>query len=325
MSIRKEPFGTAEKITITNGDLEVSVLTYGATVQAVRYKGIEVALGHPTLEDYQTKSGYLGATVGRYANRINGGRFVLNGTLYDVGCNEKGRGHLHGGKVGLSHKMWAIADLQENRLRLCHTLADGEEGYPGRLEVSVTFGVEHNTLSITYEACSDRDTVFNPTNHSYFNLNGVGNGSVENHLLAIEADAFVPVNDVLIPLGQLRPVAGTPFDFNTPKAIGAEIDQKEEQLLIGGGYDHTFAVRGTGFRKAAEAVSPATGIKMECWTDLPGVQLYSGNFLEPVYEKRHGFCLETQFYPDSPNQPQFPSATLKAGEPFRSVTSFCFK
>ena len=331
MSIKCEPFGVAEKYTLSQGDLEVSVLTYGATLQAICYTGVDVALGYNTLEEYQNYGAYLGATVGRYANRIANGKFTLNGVLYDVGCNEEGRGHLHGGKVGLDKKIWKVKEAGEAFLRLSHTLADGEEGYPGNLEITVTFLVAENALRITYDAVSDQDTVFNPTNHSYFNLNGGDGARIENHQLTLYADAFTPINAKMLPTGEVRAVQGTPFDFTVTKEIGKEIETQEEQLLLGGGYDHNFVLRGEGFRKAATAYSPVTGIEMECWTDLPGVQLYAGNFLDQpggkwgAIGKRQGFCLETQFFPDSPNHPEFPSAVLKAGEKFTSSTEYRFR
>lgn len=318
-----------KKITLSQGDLKVAVLTYGATLQSICYRGVDVALGYDTVEEYQKYDAYLGATVGRYANRIAEGKFTLNGAEYDVGCNEAGRGHLHGGKVGLDKKVWAIKEQQENRLVLTTSLTDGEEGYPGNMEIAVTFTVEEDTLRIVYDATADQDTVFNPTNHCYFNLNG--GGSIENHWLTVCADAFLPINEKMLPTGEIRPVAGTPFDFTTPKEIGKEIDAEEEQVRLGGGYDHTFILRGEGCRPAAKAESPKSGIIMECYTDLPGMQLYTGNFLnQPTGKwgaigKRQGFCFETQFFPDSPNHPEFPSCTLKAGEPFHSVTVYRFE
>ncbi len=324
MSVEKDLFGIAEKYILKNGDLEVSVLTYGATIQSIRYKDTEVALGYPDLEDYQTREGYLGATVGRYANRIADGKFTLNGQSYDVGCNEVGRGHLHGGEVGLSHKLWEVAGQGDDWLQLSHRLEDGEEGYPGNMMIFVTFLVADNALRIIYMATSDRDTVFNPTNHSYFNLNGVEGPSVENHLLTVEADAYLPVTAKMIPVGAPEPVAGTPFDFNCPTAVGARIDADHPQVQLTEGYDHNFVLRGEGFRRAATVTSPLTGITMECWTDLPGVQLYTGNFLDAQFGKHQGLCLETQFFPDSPNRPEYPSATLKAGEKFISTTAYRF-
>ncbi len=315
------------KITLSQGKLTVTVLTYGATLQSIRYYSTDVALGYDTVEEYQQYGAYLGATVGRYANRIADGRFSLNGVEYDVGCNEKGRGHLHGGRIGLDKKVWTVREESETAVTLETTLADGEEGYPGNMKVAVTFEVNDDTLRIIYEAVSDADTVFNPTNHCYFNLNGFG--SVEDHRLAIFADSYLPVNEKMIPTGEIRSVKGTPFDFTNYKRIGEEIDADDEQIRLGGGYDHTFVLReGSGMKAKVEG--DASGYIMACYTDMPGLQLYTGNFLDqptgkkgPI-GKREGFCLETQFFPDSPNRPEFPSCVLKAGEPFRSVTAFEF-
>ncbi len=332
MSMEKEPFGAAEKYTIWGaGDLSVSILTYGATIQAIRYRGIDVALGYNTLEDYQQMPGYLGATIGRYANRIAGGKFRLHGQLYDVGCNEEGRGHLHGGRKGLDKKIWRAEVLNGTTLRCSTLLEDKEEGYPGEMKVQVTFSVEENTLHIFYEGTTDQDTVFNPTNHCYFNLNGQGGAPITNHLMQINAAAFTPVDAMLIPTGQLLPIKGTPFDFQNPKPIGLEIDAADPQLKLGFGYDHNYVLSGgTELKMAATAFSSASNIEMSCYTTLPGLQFYTGNCLNnekgksgPM-GKRQGFCLETQFFPDSPNHPSFPSCVLKAGETYSSVTEYRF-
>ena len=328
--IEKKPFGKAELYTIKDGALEVGILTFGATLQSIRFEGLDVALGYHTLEEYQTNDGYIGATVGRYANRIAGGKFSLNGVEYDVGCNEEGRGHLHGGKIGLSHKFWKAEEIGENAVRMTNLLADGEEGYPGNLEVAVTFSLENNILRLTYEAKSDADTVYNPTNHCYFNLNGETGAPVTELLMQVNASKMTPVDALLIPTGEIVPVAGTPFDFTAEKPIGRDIAAEDAQLALGLGYDHNFCVDGQGLRDAVVLRSAATGIKMICRTDLPGVQIYTGNCTGdragksgPI-GKHSGVCLETQFYPDSPNQKNFPSCTLKAGENFRSVTEYCF-
>lgn len=331
MSIEKTTFGAAEKYTIRGKDqLEVSLLTYGATIQSICYKGVDVALGYNDLEGYKTMGGYLGATIGRYGNRIAGGKFTLNGKEYDVGCNETGRGHLHGGKIGLDKKIWAAEVLGENALKMTTTLADGEEGYPGNMEIAVTFTVEGNDLRIAYEATTDQDTVFNPTNHCYFNLNGQNGAPTTNHLLRINAPAYTPVDELLIPTGEVRPVAGTAFDFTVAKPIGQDMKSEDPQVVVCSGFDHNFVLAGEGFRLAAEAVSPDTGIRMECYTDQPAVQFYSGCCLNNPLGKSgpmglfQGFCLETQTYPDAPNHPEFPTSELKKGETFRSVTEYRF-
>ena len=331
MSIQKSAFGAAEKYTIKgNAELEVSILTYGATLQSIVYKGTDVCLGYNDLEGYKTMDGYLGATVGRYANRIAGGKFTLNGKEYDVGCNESGRGHLHGGVIGLDKKIWAVEELGDDTLRMTTTLADGEEGYPGNMEIAVTFTVDGNDLRIAYDATTDADTVYNPTNHCYFNLNGQDGEPTTNHTLQINASAYTPVDALLIPTGEIRAVKGTPFDFTAPKPIGRDIADPDDQVQLAGGFDHNFALDGEGLRQAAVAVSPVTGIRMECWTDMPAVQFYSGCCLNNPVGKSgsmgrfQGFCLETQTYPDAPNHPAFPTATVKAGEKFASVTEYRF-
>lgn len=341
MGIQEQTFGhmpdgrAVQRITlIGEGGLAASLLTYGATLQALTFGGRDVVLGYDTLDEYRTHESYQGATVGRYANRIAGGRFVLGGVAYDVGCNEGGRGHLHGGREGFDKKLWdaeTLEDRGEPSVRFSYTAADGEEGYPGQLEVAVTFTVTRdNALRIRYEASSERDTVLNLTNHAYFNLNGYDGGDVLDTSLRIEADAYTPVDERLIPTGERRPVADTPFDFRQAKPIGRDSGAADDQLALGGGYDHNF-VLGDGFKRAVTATAPRSGIRLECWTDQPGVQLYTANGLDVPAGKggialyRHqGFCLETQHFPDSPNHPDFPSTMLRAGELFESVTEYRF-
>lgn len=293
-----ELFGTAEKYTIAQGELVAEILTYGATVRSLRFKGQEMVLGYPDPDGYRTGKDYRGSTVGRYANRIANGSFTLGGKEYQLTCNE-GENQLHGGFCGLDKKIWKLKEVSDFEITLRNELLDGEEGYPGNLWIEVTFKIENNGLSIIYRAQSDKDTLFNPTNHSYFNL---GEPKAENHLLRILADEYTPINEKKIPLGHLAPVEGTPYDFRSLRPIGL-------------GKDHNFALRGEGFRMAAVAESPLSGVRMECYTDRPGVQLYIGN---------GGFCLETQTYPDAPNQPQFPSAELKADALFFSRTEYRF-
>lgn len=319
------------------GGLRLAVLTYGATIQSLIYKKKDVVLGYDRLEDYRTgNTSYQGATVGRYANRIAGGRFHLNGASYDVGRNEGGTGHLHGGFRGFDKRIWSAAILDdggEPAVRLTYRSADCEEGYPGDLEMTVTFAVTaDNALHIRYEGVSSKDTVLNPTNHAYFNLNGYDGGDVLDTVLTLYADCITPVDGRLIPTGGLMPVEGTPFDFRQGKPLGRDIGAPDPQLRLGNGYDHNF-VLGLDRRQrlAASAYAPRSGIRMECSTDLPGVQLYTANGLKeaagkggiPLY-RHQGFCLETQFFPDSPNQPAFPSVLLKAGEQFVSETIYRF-
>lgn len=315
-------------------ELEVSVLDYGATLRAIRFGGQDICLGFDDMAGYRACTSYQGATIGRYANRIAAGKFTLNGIVYDVGCNEEGRGHLHGGSAGLHQKVWRAEIETETppRVRFTTELADGDAGYPGAMEIAVTFSLSGAALRMEYAARSDRDTIFNPTNHTYFNLNGAGGETVLSTVLQIHADAITPVDERLIPTGELLPVAGTAFDFNAPKPIGRDINDTHPQMLLGGGYDHNFVLGlSRGMRHAAHAVSSITGIALDCYTDMPGIQLYTANFLaqpggkggRPLV-KHGGFCLETQFFPDAPNHPQFPSATLRAGETFASVTEYRF-
>ena len=342
MSITRAPFGAlpdgrpVERITLEgrNG-LSASILTYGATLQSLCFDGRDVVLGYDSLEDYRRCGGYQGATIGRYGNRIAGGRFALGGTTYDVGCNESGRGHLHGGETGFDKYIWdaeILSDDGEPSVRFSLVSADGDMGYPGRLTVSVTFTVrDENALELAYRAVSDKDTVLNLPNHAYFNLNGYDGGDILDNVLTIDADAITPVDGKLIPTGEFLAVEGTPFDFREGKPIGQDIEDPLPQLRLGGGYDHNYVLNGSGFRRVLSAFAPKTGIRMDCLTDQPGVQFYTANGLKTNVGKggaglyRHqGFCLETQHFPDSPNRPQFPSTLLKAGDLFESVTQYVF-
>ena len=321
---------------LESGALRAAVLTYGATLQALEYAGRDCVLGYDTLEGYLSGGSYQGAAVGRYANRIADGRFTLNGTTYDVGRNENGVGHLHGGQAGFDKRVWqaeVLDDGDQPAVRLSRVSPDGEEGYPGNLAVSLTYRiVGGDTLQLSYTAQSDRDTVVNLTNHAYFNLNGQDGGDVLGTQLQIFADAFTPVDARLIPTGELRPVQGTPFDFRQPKAIGRDIAAQDEQLRLGQGYDHNFVLgMDRSRRHAVCAYSPESGIRLDCFTDMPGIQVYTANVLDEPggkgrrpLQKRHAFCLETQFFPDSPNQPSFPSPVLRAGETYASVTEYRF-
>ncbi len=325
------PFrGGANEYVVGNGELEVSLLDYGATIHAIRFAGRDLCLGFDDLDGYKTCTSYQGATVGRYANRIAAGKFTLDGVQYDVGRNEAGRGHLHGGKAGLNTKIWRAEPLEElPGVRFSTTLADGEEGYPGNMDISVAFSLEGGSLKISYDAVSDKDTVFNPTNHTYFRLGGENILSTE---LRIFAEYITPVDELLIPTGELLPVAGTPFDFTSAKPIGRDIDDPHPQIATCHGYDHNFVLGMTRSpRHAVSAYCPESGISLDCFTDMPGIQLYtSGGLSEKSgkggvpLSKYAGFCLETQYFPDSPNRPEFPSATLRAGERFASETLYRF-
>jgi aldose 1-epimerase len=343
----KQPFGktaageTADLYTLANSSgMEVSITTYGGAVTSLKTPDrtgriADVVLGFNAVEDYLKVSFYPGALVGRYANRIANGRFVLNGVEYKLARNN-GANSLHGGIRGFDKAVWAAREPPGgDALELTYVSRDGEEGYPGELRVKVVYTLNHDSeLRIDYSAETDNDTVLNLTNHSYFNLTGEGSGDILDHVAILNADRFTPVDAGLIPTGELRHVEGTPFDFRRPTAIGARIGQAEEQLERGCGYDHNFVVNGAmgTLRDAARAVDPKSGRVLEVLTTEPGVQLYAANFLDgtavgksgKAYQRRSAFCLETQRFPDSPNQPDFPSSVLRAGQKFTSTTVYRF-
>ncbi|EMR01130.1 aldose epimerase family protein [Cesiribacter andamanensis] len=341
--------GTAVSLyTLTNASgMEVRITNYGGTVVALlapdRQGRLEdVVLGFDSLQGYRSplylqEGPYFGALIGRYGNRIALGRFALDGQPYQLATNNEPN-HLHGGTRGFDKVVWQAEPLQEPDavgVQLRHISPDGEEGYPGTLTVEVTYRLTNdNALSIHYSATTDQKTVLNLTNHTYFNLSGSARRDILAHELMLEADRFLPVSESLIPLGELRPVAGTSFDFTQPTPIGQRIDQSNEQLAVGRGYDHCWVLRGTAgeMRRAATLHDPASGRFMEVFTTEPAIQFYSGNFLkgnltgkgEVAYGQRWGLCLETQHYPDSPNQPAFPSTELKPGEVYETQTTYRF-
>lgn len=340
----RAPFGTTrsgepvELLTLDNGTISCEILTFGATLCTLTVpdregRPVDVVLGYDHLSDYETRDGYLGAVVGRYANRIAKGQFSLNGKTYSLAVNN-GPNHLHGGIVGYSYRVWTVEELTPQKAVLTLESSDGEEGYPGALSLRVTYALEDRTLSLHYEALAHGDTVCNLTNHSYFNLAGQGSGPVLDQTLSLSASRYTPANETSIPYGTLEPVEGTPMDFHTPTPIGARIEDDFEQLKLGHGYDHNYVVDGPvgTLRPAARAFSSKTGIGMEAETTLPGMQLYTANFLPEgcpgkggaSYGPRHAFCLETQFFPDSPNQPAFPSTVLRAGDRYDHTTRFVF-
>ena len=349
--ILKHSFGkTAEGepveiYTLTNQrGMQVKITNYGGIVVSLtapdrNRKFADVVLGYNDLDSYlKPPFPYFGAIIGRYGNRIAKGRFTLNGVEYKLATNN-GENHLHGGIKGFDKVVWTVNQVRTTpagpALFLSYLSKDGEEGYPGNLRVTVVYTLTHkNELKIDYTASSDKDTVTNLTHHSYFNLAGEGKGNILDHRLVLKADRFVPTDADAIPTGELRSVAGTPFDFRTATAIGARINQDEEQLKLGKGYDHTFVINGRNgvLRQAAIAYEPTSGRVLEVWTTEPGVQLYTGNYLDGTltgksgqpYPYRSGFCLETQHYPDSPNQPNFPTTTLKKGAIYRSTTIYRF-
>ena len=318
---------------IRTPELTARVLDYGATVQALLVKDkagkqVDVVLGHDTIEGYETHDGYLGACVGRVANRIGGAEFTLNGRTYPLARND-GKNHLHGGLRGFDKYVWD-AEILENGVKFSRVSPDMEEGYPGTLAVSVTYRVENGALSISYDAKSDQDTLCNLTNHSYFNLNG--GGSALSHVLQIHAERFLENSDQCMPTGKILSVEGTPFDFRTPKPVGRDIEADDVQLHNCGGYDHNFCLPDTGeLAEAAVLSSPESGITMKVFTTMPGVQLYTANFLGPwagkggaMYDRRGAVCLETQFYPNAMRCAGFRKPILKAGEAYRQATVYAF-
>ena len=321
--------------------VEAKITNYGGIVVSLKVpdrngKFDDVVLGFNDLDSYLTKNDpYMGALIGRYGNRIAKGRFTLNGVEYKLAVNN-GENHLHGGIKGFDKVVWTGREMKTPAgpaVVLTYLSKDGEEGYPGNLNVRVVYTLTNNNeLKIDYSATSDKDTVTNLTHHSYFNLAGEGNGDILNHTVTINANRFVPTDAGSIPTGELKSVAGTPFDFLKPMAIGAHIDQDDEQLKFGNGYDHTWVINGRGMRLAATAYESTSGRVMQVWTTEPGMQFYTGNFLNgtltgksgKVYARRTGFCFETQHYPDSPNQPKFPTTTLKKGATYKSTTIYRF-
>ena len=329
--------------TLTNAKgMEVAITNYGGIIVSVKVpdragKPGDVVLGFDKLDGYTATPPppYFGALIGRYGNRIGGAKFKLNGTEYTLPKNN-GDNCLHGGKRGFDKVVWRAAPAAGGRsLELSYVSPDGEEGFPGNLTVQVTYSLnDNNELGIEYGATTDKLTVVNLTNHSYFNLAGQGEGDILGHQMMIAADQFTPVDKGLIPTGELRSVQGTPFDFRQPTAIGARIDADDEQLKFGQGYDHNFVLNrvGKGPELAARVTEPKSGRVMEVMTTEPGVQFYTGNFLDgsihgkggKVYARRSGFCLETQHFPDSPNKPSFPSTSLRPGQQYRTATVYRF-
>jgi aldose 1-epimerase len=332
---------TARIFTLTNKNgLEARITNYGGIVVSLKTPDRngamgDIVLGFDALAGYiSSPSPYLGALIGRYGNRIGHARFILDGVEYKLAANN-GENSLHGGTHGFNQKIWTARELPDGGLELNYLSKDGEEGYPGNLKVVVVYRLtDANELKIDYSGTTDKDTVLNLTNHSYFNLKGEGHGDILGHLVTLNANRFTPVDAGLIPTGELRSVSGTPFDFTKSTAIGARIEQNDEQLKLGKGYDHNWVLNngGKALGLAARVVEPSSGRVMEVYTTQPGVQFYTGNFLDgtikgkggKAYQQRYGFCLETQHFPDSPNKPKFPSTVLKPGQRFHSTTVFKF-
>ena len=321
---------------------EAVVISYGAALVSLKApdrsgKSSDIVLGYDSLDGYEQDKAFFGATIGRYGNRIAGGQFTLDGTVFHLPKND-GPNSLHGGSRGFNKRIWSGVDRSRadaQVLELTYTSQDGEEGYPGTLKVQVTYTLpeEANELRIDYSATADKDTVVNLTNHSYFNLSGVASQEILEHQLLLRALEFTPVDSTLIPTGELRAVCCGPFDFTKATAIGARINQGDEQLKFGKGYDHNWVLERTnkgGLQVAAVVFEPTSGRVLEVLTTEPGIQFYSGNFLDgtvrgkggQLYGQRTGFCLETQHFPDSPNHPNFPSTVLRPGQVYRTTTVF---
>ncbi len=341
-----EDFDSIERFTLKNASgMTVKVTNYGAIVTSIVVPDrdgnlADVALGYDRVEDYMNAvdKPYFGAIVGRYGNRIAEGRFTIDDTMYTLATNN-GENHLHGGVIGFDKVVWDAELIAGNGwcgVQLRYLANDMEEGYPGNLDVTVTYRLnDENELSVAYAARTDKPTPVNLTQHTYFNLRGEGDGTIEDHELMLRASHYTPVDEGLIPTGEIAPVAGTPFDFREPKPIGRDIDADHPQLERGLGYDHNFVLDRddeAGLVLAARVQEPTTGRVLEVMTEEPGIQFYTGNFLDGrltgksgrPYVHRGGFCLETQHYPDSPNRPDFPSTILRPGETYETETVFRF-
>jgi aldose 1-epimerase len=342
--VTKQPFGKTtegtpvEIYTLKDGSIETRIMTYGGIIQSLRVpdrhgKLADVVLGFDSLEGYEKNPGpYFGALIGRYANRIAHGEFKLDGHAYTLPKND-GDNTLHGGTRGFDKAVWKARTI-ENGIELTHVSANDDQGFPGTLTAVVRYTLVGNVLHIDYTATTNKDTVVNLTNHSYFNLSGQGNGTILHDELKINATHFTPVNTNLIPTGVLEPVAGTPFDFRKLTVIGSRIDENNEQLRNARGYDDNWVLNKPAgqFAEAAEVYDPTSGRVLTVWTTQPGIQFYTGNFLDgtitgkdgKVYIHRAALALETQHFPDSPNQPKFPTTELKPGQRYHEVTEFRF-
>lgn len=315
----------------------VQITNYGATIVSIRVpdkqgKFDDVVLGYDSIQGYVNGKAFFGCVVGRYANRIAKGKFSVDGREYNLAINNSPNS-LHGGIKGFNKAVWDATEIS-NGVQLKYVSADGEEGYPGTLTTTVTYTLsDSNELKISYDATTDKPTVLNLSNHSYFNLAGQGKGDILGHEMILYADEFTPVDSTLIPTGKLAKVKGTALDFSSPHTIGERVDAKEEQMVFGKGYDHNYVIRGKDgeMKPAAKVTEPQSGRVMEVYTTQPGVQFYCGNFLNggekgkgSTFNYRNGFCLETQHFPDSPNQPSFPTTMLKPGEKFHAETIYKF-
>lgn len=339
-----KPFGTTEEgekcylYTMKNDKgMEAVVSDYGATLVSLIVKDkdgnpVDVVQGYDTPAEYTKGDTFFGATVGRIANRIGGSKYELNGTVYTLAPNDNGN-NLHSGPYFYNKRMWEVTDNADDHVTFKLHSMDCDQGYPGAIDIYVTYELsEDNTIKISYYGVPDKDTIINMTNHSYFNLNGHDSGTVLGHTLKLDADSFTPGDKELIPTGEIRTVEGSPMDFREGKTIGADIGAEYEPLIFGGGYDHNWVLKNEGrFDKVAEVTADSTGIVMEVYTDLPGVQVYTANFVEHepgkggcFYEKRGAVCLETQYFPDAVNHDNFETPLCKAGEAYATSTAYRF-
>jgi aldose 1-epimerase len=341
-SFGKTPDGTPVDIyTLKSGAIEARIITYGGILQSLKVpdkngKVADVVLGFDSIDGYaggpKPNPPFFGAIIGRYGNRIAGGKFTLDGKTYEIPKIEPTNA-LHGGLKGFDKVVWKGKEIPHG-VELTYVSPDGDQGFPGALTTVVRYTLEGKDLKIDYSATTDKDTAVNLTNHSYFNLEGQGNGDILKHEVKINASRYTPVNDNLIPTGELASVEGTPFDFRKPTAVGARIDADNDQIKKGHGYDHNWVLDSAGkkFSEAAEVYGPSSGRVLQVLTDEPGVQFYTGNFLDgtlkgkegKTYVHRAALCLETQHFPDSPNHPKFPSTELKPGQKYHTVTVFRF-
>ena len=343
--ISVEPYGKLQDgteismYTLANGKASMTLIDYGGIILSLEVPDkdgnlVDVVLGFDSLRAYEQSNPFFGALVGRYGNRIANGRFTLDGKVYELVKNNNGN-HLHGGTKGFDKVVWKVEEISSEdgtAVKLSYLSKDMEEGYPGNLNVEVIYTLTNdNTLKFDYKATTDKKTVVNLTQHTYFNLNG-GKTDILSHEMMLNADKFIPVNEALIPTGEIRSVANTPMDFRKPTKIGERINSEYEQVRFGRGYDHTWVLNGERLKLAAEVYEPMSGIKMTVHTTEPGVQFYTGNFLDGtltgknnvVYHQRTGFCLETQHFPDSPNQSNFPSVILEPGATYSTQTTYKF-
>ncbi len=344
--VKKELFGTLQNgeniysYTLTNNNgMSATIINYGATVVKLKVpdkdgKIEDVILGYDSLSSYVKGASFFGGIVGRFGNRIAKGKFTLDGKEYQLTINN-GENSLHGGTIGFNKRVWEVKELNGPSLQLTYVSPDGEEGYPGKLTLTVTYSLtDKNGLKIDYKAITDKSTILNPTNHCYFNLSGSPENTILDEMLMINADKFTPVDSTLIPTGQLEDVTNTPMDFRTPTEIGDRINDNFQQLKFAGGYDHNWVLNNYNgsVREAATLFDSTSGILLKVLTDQPGIQFYSGNFLNGkdrgkdgiFYKFRTGLCLECQHFPDSPNEKDFPSVVLKPGETYTQTTIYEF-